>query len=200
MCLHLMVKSGFILRLAWGVFVRQDETNETFSVEQIAKTKADAFGKQLLNHGNDVAVKLGISDQANEMPTFYTNGSTSYFHINGTKIKMQKIAPRKGVCIGENKVGGAIRALWNIGEKLIEPEHIDGAVSKFTRSERGWLSECIRWMPEWLSTRCLSTSRKARALMMVLPAPIRAPSLVPLPEIFYLPIRVSMPNDITPNH
>ncbi len=168
-CLYRMVNAGSIVRLARGVFVRQDFTNQEYSIEEIARVKADAFGKQLLEHGNDIAVKLGLKRDQNEIPTFYTNGSTSYFHIGDTKIKMHRIASRKGICTGDNTVGNAIRALWHIGKKLVTPEQIDLGMYRFNRNQSTWVNECIRWMPEWLSSRCLAGRCESRALLTVLP-------------------------------
>ncbi len=168
-CLYRMVKGGSIVRLARGVFVRKDLTNQEHSLEEIAKVKADAFGKQLLKHGNDVALKLGLKLDHQKITTFYTNGSTSYFHVGDTKIKMHRIASRKGIYLGENAVGNSIRALWQIGKKVVTPEQVERCTHRFNRNESTWLRECIRWMPEWLSSRCLSGRSNSLALLTVLP-------------------------------
>ncbi len=170
-CLYRMVKDGSIVRLARGVFVREDFTNREYSMLEIARVKADAFGKQLLEHGNDIAVKLGLKQDQNEIQTFYTNGSTSYFHIGDTKIKMHRIAPRKGICAGDNTVGHAIRALWHVGKKSITPEQIDLGTYRFNRNERTWLNECIRWMPDWLRARCLAGRSRSTEFVKVLAKP-----------------------------
>ncbi|HEY9755440.1 MAG TPA: hypothetical protein V6C97_09775 [Oculatellaceae cyanobacterium] len=152
-CLHIMVRSGQIRRLARGVFVQDPNTNP--SIEEIAQIKAAAFGKNIYQFATDVLHQLGILRQ--EEPTkesdgkiFAINGHTSGFESIRGPVEYKGIAQRKArLC--ESRTGAKVYALWHLGED----EHIEKAARflfrNLNRTERLDLRGCSSFMPAWLN-------------------------------------------------
>src|SRR5262245_59954202 len=55
-----MVKAGVIIRLARGVFVRNDDDLELPSKEEVAAYNAKIFAKRIFVHGSQAAAALGL--------------------------------------------------------------------------------------------------------------------------------------------
>lgn len=150
-----MVRSGLIIRLARGVFVR--EGSKIPELFEIARAKAGAFGKQILRHCNDVAFDLGLTAAGNAEPTFATSGSSSSFLAGATRVHLRHIGPRK-VHLGESQAGKALRSLWHLGRGLCKNFHIVSTQAKFLlRSDRDEFRQSIAWMPTWM-TRLIEVS------------------------------------------
>ncbi|HEY9684116.1 MAG TPA: hypothetical protein V6C86_21215 [Oculatellaceae cyanobacterium] len=152
-CLHIMVRSGQIRRLARGVFVQDPNTNP--SIEKIAHIKAAAFGKNIHKFATDVLHQLGIlreeePTKQSDGKTFAINGHTSGFESIRGPIKYKGIAQRK-MRLCESTTGEKVYALWHFGED----DHIERAARfvfrNLNRAERLDLRGCSALMPAWLN-------------------------------------------------
>lgn len=113
-CLYLLVKSGEIIRVARGVFMRKGSPQP--SVLSVARKKAAAFGKRIFEHGADTAVELTLLQSGNQTPVFACTGRSSSFRCGDATIRLQGTSPRK--LHGEDcLVGRVIRALWHLGKE-----------------------------------------------------------------------------------
>jgi hypothetical protein len=111
--LYRLVKSGFIIRVARGVFMKRN--SPTPSVLEVAKTKAAAFCKQIYQHGADAAQELGFATECNPSPVFACNGHSSCFRFGEIVIRLVGMSPRK-LHAGDSLSGRVIRALWHLGK------------------------------------------------------------------------------------
>lgn len=152
-CLHFLVKSGEIRRLARGVFVQDPHINP--SIEEIAEIKAVAFGKRIYKYATEVLNEIARFPQKDESKeqygkTFAINGHSSRFETFRGQVKYKGIAQRKAkLC--ESSIGEKVNALWH----LVSDEHIENAVRfvfrNLNRAERLSLRSCSSLMPGWLN-------------------------------------------------
>jgi len=149
--LYTLVKVGWIRRLARGVFVKELGYMRDYSLYEIAKVKAESFGRRIIQQPYFIVP----SDDPNygkrpQTAIFFIDGRSSQFHIEGQKIQFKHIAARK-LKLAETPVGEAARAVWNLGQKLGDGVALMRATSSFNRDDRIWFKRNIRWMPAWLS-------------------------------------------------
>jgi len=149
--LYKCVKDGLIIRIVPGVFTRRSSNFEFPSYLEIARIKACAFGKKLLDHGADLAAKLRLPTIANQDPVFYVNGSSSKFQYRGVTIFLTK-ASNKRMRLRDDNVGQALRALWHAGKDVVTNRLIDKAVTFITfRANKEKVILNKAWLPSWLA-------------------------------------------------
>jgi Transcriptional regulator, AbiEi antitoxin len=149
--LYRLVKVGRIRRLARGVFVKELGYMKDFSIFEIAKVKAESFGRRIVQQPCFVVPKHDPKyGKRPQTAVFFIDGRSSQFHIEGRMIQFRHIAARK-LKLAETPVGEAARAVWSLGEKLGDGFAIMHATSNFNREDRIWFKRNIRWMPAWLS-------------------------------------------------
>lgn len=127
-----LVKAGIIVRLARGVFIKDGSDRPT--AFEVAKAKYQSFGKQIVEHGFDLAKKLELINKNNEQITFATNGHTSQFWFGNILIRIKGICLRK-MLLNKNKAGQAIASLWYLGQEVCQPSHIEKANRWFRRHD-----------------------------------------------------------------
>ncbi len=149
--LQKLVKTGYILRLTGGVFVRRFGLVKLPTMLEMAKIKAKAFGKELRIHGTDTAAEHKLTPQGNQEPTFYVDGSTSSFSYQGCRIHLKKCG-RKSMRMEDSRAGLAIRALWSMGEENVDQFLINKIAHLWqsNRDEKQKIFLSKAWMPAWL--------------------------------------------------
>jgi len=147
-----LVRDGTIVRLARGVFRRNDWNLPHAGAFDVALAKARAFGKTIACHGADLACDLGLVDEGNHEPTFAVDKGSSSFRFGGTVIHLREACLRK-MQGGDSKVGQVVRALWYIGRSFCTLELVMKACSRLGRIERKELVSTIARMPAWLGDR-----------------------------------------------
>src|SRR6185369_10261115 len=88
-----LVRAGVIIRLAWGVFVRNDVGLKLPSKEEVARFKAEVFSKRIFMHGSKAAAELGIKKADHTRTTFAINGCTSSYICLGERIYFHGLSP-----------------------------------------------------------------------------------------------------------
>jgi Family of unknown function (DUF6088) len=149
-CLYRLVKVGRIVRLAWGVFMNEEPDIVWPSSIRVAMEKAKAFGKQVLIDAVDAGKVLGLKDFGNKKITYAVQGHSSSFKYRGISIHLRGVCERK-MALGDNSIGLAIRALWQIGRRECDLISIMKVTNKFNRSERLRFRQSCRNMPAWLT-------------------------------------------------
>lgn len=149
-CLYRLVKAGRIIRLAWGLFMKDDIGIAMPSPLRVATEKARAFGKQILIDAVDSAKLLCLTTMGNENITFAVQGHSSSFKFDSTRIYLRGLCPRK-LLLGDDLVGSAIRALWQIGKNTCDQYSIQRATSQFRQAERRQFSHSWHLMPTWMT-------------------------------------------------
>ncbi len=82
-----LVKKGVITRLASGVYISSTAKKNTPSLRDLARIKAERFGKKLLECLN--------KSQGQEANVFFTNGSSGSFESIHGRAGWKHLAPRK---------------------------------------------------------------------------------------------------------
>jgi hypothetical protein len=167
-CLHRLVKSSFIFRLARGVFVR--DRNAQITIDEIARTKAVAFGRRILDHATRILSELKVKKplehpqnldheidiEPRRQQTVYSHTNT--FAIDGHSSRFQSvlgpieyhgIAPRK-VKLSKTKAGRKVYGLWYFGEDDRIAPAIKAACRDLSRTDRIDLRRGSAFMPAWL--------------------------------------------------
>jgi Family of unknown function (DUF6088) len=154
--LYRLVKMGWIRRLARGVFVKELGYIKDFSIFEIAKVKAESFGRRIVEQPLFVAEpRTENYGKRPKTAIFLIDGRSSSFHIEGREVQFKHVSPRK-LKLAETPVGEAARSVWNLGEKLGDGLAVMNATSFFDREDRVWFKRNIRWMPAWLSDQIVS--------------------------------------------
>lgn len=144
---YVLVHTGEIKRIARGMFVT-GECDRRFSPQEIAETKAAAFGRKIYEHGRKLAERLHLvpSDQLSLFGL--DRCSSSFGSVAGTQ-KLNGISGRKAQ-LGDDKVGKIVKALWNIGAGAINGETVRRYLAPLSQGDRQLLFERSKWMPYWL--------------------------------------------------
>jgi hypothetical protein len=110
-----LIKEETIERVSRGVFARSGGKNQ-FSPYDIAKLKAESFGRKIMVHAKDVAYKMQLTEEGNKEIVFATNGSSSSFLFNNIRIYFKKTSPRN-MELASSLIGDMIRSLAYMGKE-----------------------------------------------------------------------------------
>ncbi len=145
--LYNLVKAKVIMRVARGVFLRAGSRMP--SAYEVAKVKAESFGKRIFTHGADTAHFLGFPVKNNQTPTFASTGRTTSFRFGDVVIRLIGTCLRK-LHGEETLLGKVIRALWHIGKTDCTPDLV-------TQTYPAWSSVCGQleiaapFLPGWMN-------------------------------------------------
>ncbi len=151
--LYNLVKARVIVRIARGVFMK--EGSALPSVYEVAKIKAESFGKQIYQHGADAAYALGFPGRRNGSPTFVCSGRTSSFRFGDIIICLVGASPRK-LCGQDSLAGKLIRAMWYLGKAnctatlLVQSYSAWGSASRELHAAApmlpAWMNDLLHWL------------------------------------------------------
>lgn len=162
-----LVKWGFIVRVARGVFMRRGSPEP--SLLEVAKAKAMAFGKQIYQHGGNAANELGFSSQGNAEATFACSGRSSSFRFGEVTIRLVGMSPRK-LAGGESLAGKVIRAMWYLGKDICTDDlymrnyPTFGAVAKEIHQLAFLLPQWMNGLFDWARQEVATPRRAGLAL------------------------------------
>jgi hypothetical protein len=155
-CLCRLVKNGDIRRLAWGLFMRDYIDVPMPSAFLIATEKAKAFGKEIALAGTEAARLLGVVASGERKTTYAINGRSSSFKYQKMRIYFKGISARK-FSLGDNPIGLAIKALWQLGKGKCQYKDIRLVSLNFHRAQRQQFRLSRHLMPTWLT--CMLNTR-----------------------------------------
>lgn len=144
------VRSGFLERLARGIFRMNRLHNRSVSACEVAAIKCRAYGKKMATIGYIGPQNSTLQDE-NEQYLFATDGSTSSFGFGTKRIVLKGIAPRK-LGLGESAPGRALRELWSGSPLLLENLRKRNPRSLFGPQHQPKIAQLKRFAPEWLSS------------------------------------------------
>jgi len=143
-----LVRDEVLRRVARGVFVKFDAPDPT--ALEVARTKAEAFGKTLVTDGQKIACELRLAIEEGEPQIVYqVNGKTSSFKFLGVRITLRGAVPKKSVG-AESSVARTIRALLHLGSKM-ESTQLLFALRQLEPTDLYKMVRSSRWMPHWLA-------------------------------------------------
>lgn len=156
-----LVANEIIIRLARGVFVRNDKGMEIPPVNEIVEAKARAFGKLIIPTLADLAAARGLEKpkkadkRKKEIPDyegvaqFSVIGCKGNFMTEHGRVTFRTVAPRK-FFLHQEKVGKTLLAMWHISEDakscFVDIQKLEG----FSRQEKKRVKELSAWVPSWL--------------------------------------------------
>jgi Family of unknown function (DUF6088) len=149
-CLYRLVKTGRIIRLAWGLFMVDDPNVTMPSSRQVATEKARAFSKQILTDAVDAAQHLGLIKLGNSKTTYAIQGHSSQFKYGETTIHFKGICQRK-IALGDQPVGLAIKALWQYGKTHCHQIDMIGTTAQLNRPQHLEFRQSCQLMPVWMT-------------------------------------------------
>ena len=152
-----LVNALVIRRLARGVFIRNDFPARRPAAAEVARVKAESFGRRIVTHGQEAAWRLGLAREPQDPHMYAIGGRSSAFRYGDLIIKFQGLCPRK-VLVGDSKAGMAIRALWHQGPGACD--RLTQATASFNRTYHnelrqraglmaGWMLGCFDWPVRW---------------------------------------------------
>jgi len=159
-----MVRSGMVLKLANAVFVRNDPNMAATPVEEIAMTKARAFGKYVIPSELAQAAKLDLerpikrrkkgkklvpSKQSCSGNTFAVLGTTSEFWTVHGKVRLKHVSARK-FFTAHHKVGELLAGIWHAGKDAKMDIKRILAKANLQPDQHIRLRELAAWVPEWI--------------------------------------------------
>jgi hypothetical protein len=150
--LYRLVKGGIIRRLCRGVFVRDTSGQLVFSDYEIAKVKAESFGRKLAHHADNLAVEMLRTSKSLAAPTFAINNRSTSFRYGEKVIHLRETCERKMI-LEDDKPGRALRVLWQVGrdEQQISRDLVAKVIGAFAKGEREGLMLHAKWIPGWLN-------------------------------------------------
>jgi hypothetical protein len=145
------VDTNILVRLTGGVFMRMTSKTPMPSPLSLARVKAKAFGKRLVEHGGDLAYEHGFVPDGNKQPTFYVNGGNSSFRYGPLTIRLRGSC-NKRMQMQDSPSGKAVRALWHLGATGCSMTLVEKAISRIASPNiRLELVLSKAWMPAWLA-------------------------------------------------
>jgi hypothetical protein len=142
-----LVKTGIIIRVAHGLFIKADAPMP--SPQEAAQAKAAAFHKTIATHGANAAYAFELTKQSPDEQIFAVSGASSSFRFGDKVIRLIGTCARK-MHLGDDLVGLAIRALWHIGQNACDMNAIEKALKPFRRPHKEKLREHKDLMPHWM--------------------------------------------------
>lgn len=159
-----LVKKGVIVRLTRGVFVRSGSNLTTITPFDLAKAKADSFGKQIARWGGDLAYELRLIEKPCNKHIFCVNGSSSSFKFGDITIQLKKTCARK-MRFGDNKAGVVLRALWHLGKLQVNALCVDRSMLTCKRQDQHEIRSSLCWLPTWLSKHFIKMTLPREAFL-----------------------------------
>jgi len=142
-----LVRDAVLRRVARGVFVKFAAPDPR--PMEVARAKAEAFGKTLVTDGREKARELQLVTDDETQIVYQVNGKTSSFRFLGVRIILRGAVPKKSVG-AESSVAKTIRALLHLGDRL-QSFHIHRALQNLEPDDLYKMVKSSRWMPHWLS-------------------------------------------------
>lgn len=149
-----LVKSGRIMRIARGVFVRPKENRFVGSVPpqavDVAQAIAQTQGAVIEVQGAEAARYFGLTTQVPVKPVFSTTGPSRRIRMGNLELIFQHKRPRK-LALAGRPAGRALAALWYLGKGNVTPEVIETIRRKLPPAEFDALFGAISIMPAWMA-------------------------------------------------
>lgn len=146
-----LVRSGFITRIARGIFVRTDDEIRVYSIEEIARVKAESFGRALSTHPGSTARELDLQRQTNKSEiVFAMNSHSSSFKVGGVVVCLKLVCQRR-FRLALSKFGRTLSALWYQARTFCTSEIVERSLSNFSDYEKCQHVSLSDSIPAWLN-------------------------------------------------
>lgn len=146
-----LIDKGIIIREIRGLYYKNGRTRTT-TVEEVARVKAESFGRKFFSDAVELAKQFGIVRrlQIASGRTFATDARTSSFDFHGLRITLKGTSPKK-VALGDSPPGKIIRALCAVGKGAITQEIVTKVTTGLSFKQMTEIAARGHLMPAWLS-------------------------------------------------
>ena len=159
-----LTKSGYIKRVARGLYVRPQESRHvgavTPSPEKVVEAIVKANGERIQMHGAEAARRFGFSTQMPTQPVFLTTGRTKQLQIGNLPVTL-KHAPSRVFALANREAGVALSALWYLGKAHVTPEVIAKIRAQLPAEEFEALKNAKGSMPAWMTNALYRYEQRA---------------------------------------
>jgi hypothetical protein len=144
-----LVSTGYIHRLARGVFVR--DLSDQPTLVQIVDAKLKAFGGKIAIHAKKILSSFHL-ETGDYAYTFAKNGSSSSFDtIEGRAILKNQCARK--MKLYQEDIGKAAITLWHLRDKWFAGA-VDVVTASFNRADKQMFLLSSALKPAWLTAEC----------------------------------------------
>ncbi|WMX14782.1 DUF6088 family protein [Aureispira sp. CCB-E] len=151
--LHRLNKSGFIKRVAQGIYVRPKTSKYVGEVLPSAEEVVEAIAKRdkirIVPTGTYALHMLGLSSQIPTKLVFLTDGSSREIKVGNRTIKFKKASPKNLLAKGEIS-SQVIQALRAIGKEALTKNEIEKIKILLQKEDPKDLEHDIELAPEWI--------------------------------------------------
>ena len=148
-----LVRSGYIKRLARGVFIKPKQSefvDEVMpGVQEVVQQITKQQGYRVQIHGAEAVRKFSLSTRTPVQPVFLTNGPSKVLKIGNQVVHLKHVPARK---LGPNnqRVSEAIVALWYLGKNGVTQKEVEKIGKHLSPTEKDVLLQAAPMMPAWM--------------------------------------------------
>lgn len=147
-----MVQSGFLERVARGIYMRpklSEYTGKKIRANPISVMEAvsRSRGETIQVHGVEAARRLGTSTQMQVLPTYYTSGTTREIKIGNAVVRLRHSSSLR-LQHADSQAGLALTALLYLGKEGATQQDVSKILSSLNAEEFSKLMACK--MYKWL--------------------------------------------------
>ncbi|MBX9941168.1 MAG: hypothetical protein K2Y32_18035 [Candidatus Obscuribacterales bacterium] len=140
-----LVKLGIVVRVARGLFVREDFDLSILTIDSIVAAKSKAFGRE-------------ITPDPDNPGEFLTNGSTSSFDTILGRVIVRGVCPRK-MKLARNSLASQLLRVWDDLKWNKSCQRVVACINSLRNSYRQEaLGRYLRYLPSWITDQLSMTA------------------------------------------
>ncbi len=147
-----LARSGKLMRICQGVYMRPVETRFGVRAPRVAKAIAalsQMWGETIVPCGGAAANRLRLTTQNPVRAVYLTSGSNRRLHFGSSIVELRH-APRWQLAAPHRKAGDVIRALAWLGPEEIE-DGLEAVLKTLSEADREELAAARATMPIWMA-------------------------------------------------
>lgn len=154
-CIYRAIKSGEIIRLLKGVYIRRRADGWKPSAKEISRIRAEMLGRIITEDADSDIKNIRKPDQENDSLTFNTTGRSIEFNYDGRTIRFKETTGKK-IKLNDSRIGKAINILWYLGPDFPIVEARRFVIKYLHAVERQQMRQELSGLPVWLMERLIS--------------------------------------------
>ena len=147
-----LARSGHLMRICQGVYMRPVETRFGLRAPRVAKALAalsKMWGETIVPCGGSAANCLGLTTQNPVCVVYLTSGPNRRLHFGSSIVELRH-APRWQLAAPHRKAGDVVRALAWLGPAEVE-NSLEAILPTLSEADREELSAARAVMPIWMA-------------------------------------------------
>ena len=147
-----LARSGHLMRICQGVYMRPVETRFGVRAPRVAKAIAalsQMWGETIVPCGGAAANRLRLTTQNPVRMVYLTSGPSRRLHFGASVVELRH-APRWQLAAPHRKAGEVIRALAWLGPEEVE-DGLEAVLPTLSEADRDELAAARAVMPIWMA-------------------------------------------------